>query len=1374
MVDALGTLHAYGHELSWKKLFPRGGQCISLPTYAWQKDRYWLPDDIRSRLPSTRHHTIVPFADPDVHPLLGTQLVLSIEPTLHVWESALCIGALPYLSDHRVQDEAVFPGAGYVEMALAAITELHGNLPTLLEEVSFDRMLPIGKEPDRRVQVVIIDDTAEHASFRISSRDAAAASWVQHAAGQIRMGMGVPVARIARDRPRVIQARCSSILNSHDFYGRMDQGGLAYGKSFRGIETFWIGQREALARCFLHPDHFGTVEKYQVHPALLDACFQALVGIHLATLKEVSGTYVLSGVERLRIHRSLGTDIWVHAELHAGDDGSQVFGDVFVIDAEGRVVAEVNGLGIKHLESSKAASTSQLEDAVYAIEWRKKDLEAEIIRSKPSTSAGAWLFFIDDAGTAASMSFLLAARGEACIRVRRGTRFARVETGLYEIEPGNSEHYQRLLREAFGREVTCKGIVHLFALDATPWDLTTTTTISQDIEQGCLSVMYLVQAMARQGWRDTPRLWLVTRGAQAVSPTGAPLCVSQSTLWGLGRTIALEHPEVECTRVDMDPVKTSDEAALLWREISARSREDQIAYRKDGRYVARLVKSSFEASDTGEVKVTPQPASGRAFRLESLQPGVLDQLFLREFTRRPPGLGEVEIEIEAAGLNFVDIMRAMGFFSTMTSGELQLGLECAGRIVAIGEGVEDLQLGQEVIVLAPHSFASHVTVLAVLVVPKPAQMSFAEAASIPIVFTTVYYALNKIGRLGQDERILIHTATGGTGLAAIQLARFLGAEIFATAGSPEKREYLESLAVPHVMDSRTLDFAGQVLEATGGEGVDIVLNTLTGDGRARSLEILAPYGRFLELSKRDIYDNAQLAMNPFRRSLSYTAVDLAGMIVERPALVGSLFREVMKLFEMGVFTAIPTVTFPFSEIREAYRYMAQAKHVGKIVVTMDDRNVAILSAEQSRSTIEPDATYLITGGLGGLGIGLAQWMVEHGARHLALVGRNAPSEYAQQTIDTLRSAGADVTVLSADVADATSVSTMLGEISAKMPPLRGIVHAAGILDDKTLLELDAERFLRVLAPKVAGAMHLHHQTLHEKLDFFVSYSSSASLLGAPGQGNYAAANAFLDALAHTRTRLGLPGISIHWGPFSELGLASAQANRGKRMADRGIESLTPAQGFLAFARLLEKPRAEVGIVRLSVHQWVEYYPQIADSPFWSELQREKKATELPASSRASFKQSLERRPPQERLAALEQHILEHVSQVLRLDISRIDRLSSFTSLGMDSLMSLELRNRLESSLGVRLSATLLFTYANPASLADYLLERMSVNTAKQRTADTTATVAAVSLKPSDRTSTNIAPEGVKAPATVSIRQMSLTETELLLEEELARSEDYLQ
>jgi len=1369
MVDALGSLHVHGYDLGWTRLYPRAGNSMTLPTYPWQRDRYWLPDDIRSRLPSSRNHSSMPVTDPDAHPLLGTPLMLAVEPSLHVWENAFNTASIPYLADYVIQSDSVFPNAGYVEMALAAVVELLGNVPMALEEVAFERLFPLSKEADRRVQIVVADETADRKIFRICSREISATTWVQHASGKVRTGLGLSSARIARDRPRVIQARCSTTITSIDFYAQLEKGGRRFGKGFRGIESLWSGTNEALARCYLHPEHFGSIEKYQVHPALLDACFQTLIGVHLAATNSITGTFVASGVERIRIYRPLGVDIWIHAERHPNDDDQNTVGDVFVIDAEGRVVAEMNAVRIKQLDSGKVASTSALDDAVYALEWRKKELDTESTRPKGSAGPSAWLFFIDEGGTAASMSFLLVTRGEACVRVRRGTKFARIEAGLYEIEPGNPEHYQKLLREAFGREVACKGIVHLFALDSATWDATDIDTIAYDVERGCVSVMYLLQAMARQGWRDMPRLWIATRGAQAVLASGAPLCVSQSTLWGLGRTIALEHPEVECTRIDMDPVRSADEAPLLWREISARCREDQIAYRKEGRFVARLVKSSFEAGDVAEAKPPTEPANGRSYRLECIEMGVLDRLAMRESPRKTPGLGEVEIRIEAAGLNFADVMGAMGMLPSATAESLRFGLECSGRVVAIGPGVENLTVGQEVIAFGPGSLGSHVITAAEFVAPKPEKLSFVEAASIPVVFMTVYYALNKLVRLGHDERILIHTAAGGTGLAAIQMARVLQAEIFATAGSEEKRAYLQSIGIDHVMDSRSLSFADDVMDKTGGQGIDVVLNTLTGDARTRSLELLAPYGRFVELSKRDIYLNTQ--MPPLRRSVSYASVDLPGMAQERPALLGALLREVMQLFEMGVFHPLPVRVFAANDIRTAFQLMAQAKHIGKVVIDMSDPMTHILPADRPRGGIRPDASYLITGGLGGLGLALAQWFVEQGARHLALIARSEPSPVARDAISRMEKSGAHVHVMKADVTSASQMSGVFAEIDHSMPPLRGVVHAAGIMDDRTLLEMDADRFLHVLAPKVVGAFHLHSLTIDKPLDFFVLYSSVASLLGAPGQANYAAANAFLDGLAHVRRRAGLAGTSIHWGPFADIGLTASHEEHGQRMSHRGLESLTPMQGLFAFARLLERPRAEVAIFRLSLHQWFDFYPHVASNPYWTELQREHSAERTP-SSRVTFRQILEQKPVTERLAMLEQHVLEHVGHVFRLDTSRIDRLSSFKSLGMDSFLSLELRNRLEFSLGVRLSATLLFTYSNPASLSDYLLDRMTLGTTKHRTSDTGKYVAAGSTKVGDRVIGSSSSDGMK-PAPIAIRQMSVAEAELLLEEELARSEDYL-
>jgi NADPH:quinone reductase-like Zn-dependent oxidoreductase/acyl carrier protein len=558
-----------------------------------------------------------------------------------------------------------------------------------------------------------------------------------------------------------------------------------------------------------------------------------------------------------------------------------------------------------------------------------------------------------------------------------------------------------------------------------------------------------------------------------------------------------------------------------------------------------------------------------------------------------------------------------------------------------------------------------------------------------------------VARLSRGERILIHSASGGTGLAAIQYARAVGAEIFATAGSEEKRSFLRSLGVEHVMDSRTLAFADEIMSRTEGRGVDVVLNSLAGEALVKSMEALAPYGRFVEIGKKDIYENSRIGLSPFRKCLSYTAIDMAGMATEKPELFAALLREVVDRFEDGTFAPLPVQAFGANEAQDAFRLMAQAKHTGKIAIRMNDPEVSIAARAAHRGDLVADGSYLITGGLGGLGLTLASWMVSKGARHLALLGRSAPSAAAQEAIRALERTGAEVNVLRGDVSHPADVEGALGSMKERMPPLRGVVHAAAVLDDRTLLEIGEKQFWAPFPPKAVGAWNLHVATRGLPLDFFVMYSSITVLLGSAGQSNYVAANAFLDALAHARRAEGLPATSIQWGPFAEVGLAAAQDNRGQRLSFQGIESFTPGEGVELFSRLLLHPRAEVGLVRLSMRQWLDSHPQASGMRFLTGLENEKAQSR--GTKAGSFREVLDRATPAERAPLIEGHVVEQLGRVLRLDPSRIDRRAPFTTLGVDSLLSMELRNQLEASLGLRLSAALLFTYPNPVALADYLL-----------------------------------------------------------------------
>jgi len=801
---------------------------------------------------------------------------------------------------------------------------------------------------------------------------------------------------------------------------------------------------------------------------------------------------------------------------------------------------------------------------------------------------------------------------------------------------------------------------------------------------------------------SAPRLWLITQDAVPVASDVAG--VAAAPLWGLGRVLDHENPELACTRIDV-AASLSDESRI-WDELWAEDGEREVALRPDGRFVSRLVPYVPQSvAEKGRVTAVP----GQPYRFGVTEPGILDHLARQPLARRQPGPGEVEIEVRATGLNFMNVMSALGIYPGYEKGVGPLGIECAGVVTAVSPDVAQFQAGDAVMGVAFDSLGSHAITDARLLVAMPAALSFTEAASMPIVFLTAYYALYRLGRLEAGERVLIHAGTGGVGQAAIQLAQHAGAEIFATAGTPEKRAYLREQGITHVMDSRTLAFADEVLAATGGEGVDLLLNSLAGEAVVKGLEILRPYGRFLEIGKRDIYDNSRIGLLPFQKNLAYFAIDLDRMSRERPAEIGEMLHALLDLFEAGAIRPLPIQEFPVAQVSDAFRTMAQARHIGKIVVRQDFQSAPDGAAGQPAAR----PAYLITGGLGALGLITARWLAGRELCDLALLSRRPPTAAALAAVAELEQMGSRVVVVQADVTSRADLQQALAEIDAALPPLRGVVHAAGTLADSTLQHMDAARFRQALAPKVIGAWNLHTLTQGLNLDFFVLFSSVTALLGTPGQGNYAAGNAFLDALAHYRRASGLPALSLNWGPWAEVGLAAAAADRGERLARRGVGSLYAAQGVAAMARLWGEPEAEVAVMPFDLALWREFYPTARETHFFDKLAGEAEPV-LEGEGRGTavipiIIQLQEAEAGRQRHVLLANHIRAQVAQVLRLSAERIPFNKPLKTLGIDSLMTLELRNRLETSLGLTLSATLIWNYPTIDALVPFLAEKLSIS-----------------------------------------------------------------
>jgi NADPH:quinone reductase-like Zn-dependent oxidoreductase/acyl carrier protein len=894
---------------------------------------------------------------------------------------------------------------------------------------------------------------------------------------------------------------------------------------------------------------------------------------------------------------------------------------------------------------------------------------------------GRWLIFADHGGVARQLADLLTLHGAACTLVMPGEGFQRLTGESFQISPDDPADMECLVRSiAQSHQPKWRGIIHLWSLDIPAPGEASIATFQRAEALGCYCVMHLVQALDKIGKRDEAlRLVLVTRGAQPIGNRMKAASLGQSSLLGLGRVILNEFPEISCKMVDLSADTGRDEIQSLFAELWTEDPEEEVALRHEARFVPRLERA------TREKVLTERAANGEptAFRLEISTSGVLDDLCLRETKRQRPGPGQVEIEVYAASLNFRDVMKALSLYPTDGEDYLVLGDECAGRVVAVGEGVEGLQTGDDVIAIAPGSLGSHVTTLAAFVLRKPAHMSFEEAATMPVVFLTAYYALHYLGRIHAGERVLIHAAAGGVGLAALQIAQHVGAEVFATAGSPEKQELLRLLGVQHVMDSRSLAFADEVMATTGGKGVDIVLNSLAGKAIEKGVACLAPYGRFLELGKRDIYQNSKLGLWGFRKNISFCAIDLGGLLSEKPAFIQGLLNELSLHITQQTVRPLPHRVFPASRIVEAFRHMAQARHIGKIVISMREQGVLIGSLDEPNITLHPDATYLITGGFGGLGLTLASWIVEHGGRNVVLMGRSgAASAEAQKALEDLRMTGARVMEARADITDGKQLADVFADVDRMMPPLRGVFHTAMVLDDGILLQLDRTRFRKVMSPKVDGAWNLHALTLHRPLDFFVLFSSVSSLVGNPGQANYVAANAFLDALAHYRRSHGLPAMTINWGHLAGVGYVSRHQELSELLTSRGFLGLAPGQAMKALTRTLQKNPIQIGVMRMDWQKVARSLSTTELSQMLSALAGTSTLEQQGGEEGSRIREALLHAKPEKCEEIVQTYIREQVARVLGASASKLDADRPLNELGLDSLMGVELRNRVESDLAL--------------------------------------------------------------------------------------------
>jgi acyl transferase domain-containing protein/NADPH:quinone reductase-like Zn-dependent oxidoreductase/acyl carrier protein len=1245
LLPQLSDLHCSGVPVDWERVYP-AGNLVDVPLPVWAgADLGVLALQVKK-----------PSARVDAHPLLGVHIGPLDTDDEHNWQATISGRDLRYLEDHQVHDQAVLPGAAYCEMGLTAAQTVFGADLAAIEvtDLAIHEMLHL----DEHTVVSSRTRPEGDGAVRFESltrRDGDSPTLL--ATGTLRVRAATEPDRL--DIAGLLAAHPSS-LSTQEAYAKFHGAGVHHGEAFAAMTALHLSEnlgaeQTVFAELSLPATVRSQIGSYSMHPVLMDGCLQTLAS-HPALIRDAFPV----GVGALRVHRDPHRARYCLARLHHLDDQLAI-GEVALLDDDGTVVAEVTGVRL-------ATTDRRLAERLLAVGWDRADFP------EPDATSGPWLI-LTEAG-AATEPFI----DEMASALGAGTDHLTLGTAVDELEA------QLAAQPPQGLVVVCP------APTATA-DHEAVNRAERRVKQLIALVRFLVERTEAH----RPRLWVLTRDAQQVNDNDGRN-LEQTALRGLCRVIGHEHPELRICHLDTDAATTPQRVAEL---LKANGDTDEVALRGDELFLARLKVAPLH---DGERWTRSIRYGQDRYALATRHAGDLGSLELVATEPRATAPDEIEIRVEALGLNYADVLNAMGLYKTVDGSPMPFGFDCAGTVVAVGAAVTSFQVGDRVAAMHPGAFHAFAVVPACKANRIPDDVSFEEAAARPSVFATAWYGLHRLSRLSRGERVLIHSATGGVGLAAIAVARYLGAEIYATAGTDAKRRYLHDLGIAHVFDSRSTTFADQIRELTGGEGVDVVLNSLTGAAQRVGLDLLRVGGRFVELGKKDIYADARIGLFPFRRNISLHSVDLGVLPYEH---LGDILREVHELLASGALTPTPQTTHPLSEASTAFRTLASGRHIGKLVlaVPQDGAGEAVVRPDDV-PVIRADGAYVVTGGLGGLGLILARWFAREGAGRVILNGRSVPSTEAQTTIDELRAAGADIEVVRGDIAADGTADELVRAATATGLPLRGVIHAAAVVDDAAITTVDDALVERVWAPKVRGALRLHEACANSELDWWFGFSSASALVGFAGQACYASANALLDGLTVWRRGQGLPALSVNWGAWADHG-------RGTMFAERGNAMIDPDEGVRACDSLLRYDRARAGYLAILDKGWQAMFAEkIRTSPFFAAIPADRGADLGGDVAGHAVLTELRTVEPAARQRFLEKHLTAHAAEILRVNTSALDPDRSLSDHGLDSLMALELSTRINREFDIRVTPRQMRQDSSPSALASQLVNQLNLGAAQ--------------------------------------------------------------
>ena len=1242
LYSAVGEFFSVGGIIDWQAFYKDDhGDRVSLPSYPFQHESYWLDEEELRAVPKAT--ALAPTRE---HPLLGNRVVFS--PQVIVFENTIDSNSPDFVNDHRLLETVIFPGAGFTQMALAIGKFFAKNKKLKVDDIRFANALMLHENQQKTIQIIAMVRSGGGCSFEILSKNADqaddSANWLLHAKGRISLHSVIPQ---DYPMPELMYKEGAELIPLSRYYDALRF--ITFGPKFRPVKRMWIGQNESLGWCELPEALVKDAHEYSYHPVLLDAAFQVIDGPRITE----SGTLPV-GLKNFTVYDTVPNQFYVHALRDDHSEEEYSIGEMTIFSEDGRIIAKIEHYLQKQIADS-VEFREQLADVLFEIEWKPS---ADEIQADADNGAVNWLLV----GTE------LDSLGQVQAALESNDRDVTISAG----ERYNENDFKTLLADK-----QPDAIVFARGLDK--------QTQAFDLS---IELLNLVKALAQLELSSPSAIYILTRGAQVLRDEHNEdvQCIHQAALWGIGNTITVEHQEFNCIRIDLDNHQQS--LALLMEDLLGTSAENQIMYRQGKRYIPRLERFSFNKDNDAQLNVP-----NATFDVRLTKFGTFDGFSVREFIPDIVNDDEVQVEMHSAALNFKETLYVLGYLNpnNRDASDFEFGMEGAGRIKRVGKKITHLKPGDNVIVWDNGCLRSDFVVNASRVIKMPSKLSYKDAACIPTVYMTAYHALYDLAKLKATDKVLIHAAAGGVGQVSIQIAKAVGAEIYATA-SEGKWDYLREQGVKHIYNSRNLDFAEQIMADTQGQGVDVVFNSLAGNFITRSFDVLAQNGRFIDIGKTDIWTKEQAA--DYRADVFYHFFEVGEDVINggigETSPINRVMTRVLEDFENGSLIPMPTTEFELRDLPAAYRYLSAGKNIGKVVINLKHEH----ESDELSHYINADQTYLITGGLGGLGLLSAAWLIEHGAKYLVLTSRRAPNKTVRSKIDDWGKVGVKVKVALGDVGKAEDVTRIMHEIEQKMPELGGVMHCAGLLQDGVMTKLSEEQFSKSFAPKVEGSWLLHEATKDKQLSMFVFFSSVSAIFDGGGQANYAAANAYMDRLAAYRKSIGLPGLSVNWGGWADVGMAANLATNRNVQTELFINK---EEAFMSLERLLVEQRVQGTVCKLGDRLKASMVPLLL-----SELV---KASYDELGNMTEVERVLARHPNNSLQDNMEILVSEQVAKVLGLSSAEEVNLNEeFVDLGVDSLSMTELKNAIQHAIGKNLKMAVFFANSSVSRFAKFLVK----------------------------------------------------------------------